>query len=78
MPYKNPNYCLSEKYFALKAQEAIDAQNIMKEGIFSLIESVVTDGELTYADKVLADLGITYDPVSDPTPTPDADGTFSL
>ena len=71
MPYKNPNYCLSEKYFALKAQEAIDAKNRMTEGIFTLLSSAAVDGEVTYADEILDSLGLPSDNtvISDTTNT---------
>ena len=44
MPYKNPNYCLSEKYFAQKNQEALAAKNSTTKGLFNLLS--VAEGEL--------------------------------
>jgi len=44
MPYKNPNYCLSEKYFAQEDQKASAVNNSMTKGIFNLLS--VAEGEL--------------------------------
>jgi len=65
MPYKNPNYCLSEKYFAKKEQEALAYKNRMTQGLFTLLSVAATDGEVTYADQILDSLGIPSDIPSD-------------
>jgi hypothetical protein len=39
MPYKNPNYCLSEKYFAQKDQEALAAKYNMMNGMYRVLAS---------------------------------------
>lgn len=44
MPYKNPNYCLSEKYFAQEDQKASAVNNSMTKGLFNLLS--VAEGEL--------------------------------
>src|SRR5512140_1192460 len=44
MTYKNPNQCISEKYFAQKDQEALAAKNSTAKGLFNLLS--VAEGEL--------------------------------
>lgn len=44
MPYKNPNYCLSKKYFAQEDQKALAVNNSMTKGLFNLLS--VAEGEL--------------------------------
>lgn len=67
MPYKNPNYCLSEKYFAKKEQQALAYKNSMTQGLFTLLSVAATDGEVTYADQILDSLGIPSDIPNDVT-----------
>jgi hypothetical protein len=55
MPYKNPNNCLSEKYFAQKDQDALAAENSTTKRLFNLTTSSAVDGEL-YEENDLASL----------------------
>jgi hypothetical protein len=50
MPYKNPNYCISEKYFAQKEQDALAAKYNMMNGMFRVLAEVAANSEANYED----------------------------
>ena len=64
MPYKNPNQCLSEKYFAQKDQEALAAQNSTAKGLFNLLseDGIDTEDLDSLEKKGTGDISVKFTP----------------